>query len=132
MAVAASAGGAGVCIAQPADGLEYENPRSKTKDGEPKMSRRSEESVLSWRNLCASKAMGGDACDLLGALVQLPLAITAIYTSGGRSIHALCEINARSKGHWDGIVRQIRARDARRGRESDGGAADPAPWLLAR
>ena len=94
-------------LAQPVDGLEYENPRSKTKDGEPKMSRRSEESVLSWRNLVL-ESDEADACDWLGALVQLPLAITAIYTSGGRSIHALCEINARSKGHWDGIVRQIR------------------------
>lgn len=94
-------------LAQPVDGLEYVNPRAKKDDGSPKLSRRSEESVTSWRHLVL-ESDEADARDWLGALVQLPLRIVAIYTSGGRSIHALVRIDAKSKGNWDGIVKQIR------------------------
>ena len=41
------------------------------------------------------------ADDWLAALVQLPLRIAAIYTSGGKSIHALVKVDAPSKSHWD-------------------------------
>jgi len=94
-------------LAQPVDGLEYVNPRAKKDDGSPRLSRRSEESVTSWRHLVL-ESDEADARDWLGALVQLPLRIVAIYTSGGRSIHALVRIDAKSKGNWDGIVKQIR------------------------
>lgn len=33
--------------------------------------------------------------------MQLPLKIAAIYTSGGKSIHALVRLDAVSKQHWD-------------------------------
>lgn len=94
-------------LAQPVDGLEYPNPRSRNEDGTPKLSRRSEESVTAWRHLVL-ESDEAEARDWLGAVVQLPLRIVAIYTSGGRSIHALVRIDARSKGNWDGIVKQIR------------------------
>lgn len=54
----------------------------------------------------------------LRALVRLPLPIVAIYTSGGKSVHALVRIDATSKAEWDAIVRgkHSGARDgARRG-----------------
>lgn len=41
----------------------------------------------------------------LRALVQLPLAISAITDSGGSSIHALVRIDADSKAEWDEVVR---------------------------
>ena len=37
----------------------------------------------------------------LACLVQLPLRIAAIYTSGGKSIHALVRLDAESKKEWD-------------------------------
>lgn len=95
-------------LAQPVDGLEYANPRVKPNDdGTPKMSRRSEESVLDWRHLVL-ESDEADARDWIAALVQLPLRVVAIYTSGGRSIHALVRVDARSKTDWDHIVKQIR------------------------
>lgn len=89
-------------LAQPTDGKYHPNPRSLDKDGKPKMSRRSEESVTAWRYL----VIESDEAPLklwLGALVKLPLRIAAIYTSGGRSIHALVRVDARTKEHWDAI-----------------------------
>lgn len=41
----------------------------------------------------------------LRALVKLPLPIVAIYSSGGRSVHALVRLEAGSKGMWDAMVR---------------------------
>lgn len=95
-------------LAQPVDGREHANPRVEPNaDGTPKMSRRSEEAVTSWRHLVL-ESDEADARDWLGALVQLPLRVVAIYTSGKRSIHALVQIDAPSKQEWDGIMRQIR------------------------
>lgn len=39
----------------------------------------------------------------LRAVVQLPLPIVAIYTSGGKSIHALARVDADSKPAWDAL-----------------------------
>ena len=39
------------------------------------------------------------------ALVKLPVPIVAIYSSGGKSLHALIRIDAGDKLHWDRIVR---------------------------
>ena len=95
-------------LGQPVDGLEYVNPRAgKDAEGKPRLSRRSEESVVDWRHLVL-ESDEADAKDWMAALVQMPLAVTAIYTSGGRSIHALVRVDAKSKGNWDGIVKQIR------------------------
>lgn len=41
----------------------------------------------------------------LKALVKLPLPIVAIYSSGGRSVHALVRLEAGSKAMWDAMVR---------------------------
>lgn len=94
-------------LAQPVDGKEHPNPRSRGNNGEPKMSRRSEESVTDWRHLVL-ESDEADSRDWLAALVQLPLRVAAIYTSGKRSIHALVRIDAPSMKEWNNIVRQIR------------------------
>lgn len=81
-------------LAQPVDGEYHPNPRQGT------MSRRSEEAVTSWRYF----VIESDKANLrqwLGAIVQFPLRIAAIYSSGGRSVHALVKIDARTKGEWD-------------------------------
>lgn len=85
-------------LAQPGDGEYRLNPRTG------KTSRRSEESVVRWPFL----VLESDSAPLrewLGALVRLPLKIVAIYSSGGRSVHALVQVDAISKGHWDDLVK---------------------------
>ncbi len=41
----------------------------------------------------------------LKVLMKLPVPIVAIYTSGGKSVHALVRIDAGDKPTWDGMVR---------------------------
>lgn len=95
-------------LAQPVDGREHVNPRAvKNGDGTDRMSRRSEESVTAWRHLVL-ESDEADARDWMAALVQLPLRTVAIYTSGGRSIHALVRVDAPTKQEWDNLVKQIR------------------------
>jgi hypothetical protein len=81
-------------LPQPVDGDYHPNPRQGS------MSRRSEEAVTSWRYF----VIESDKANLklwLGAVVQFPLRIAAIYSSGGRSVHALVRVDARTKGQWD-------------------------------
>lgn len=88
-------------LAQPVDGEYHVNPRSlDKKTNKPRMSRRSEEAVTSWRHF----VIESDKANLkqwLAAIVQMPLCIAAIYTSGSRSVHALVRIGARTKAEWD-------------------------------
>ncbi len=66
-------------LCNPVDGEYHPNPRQGGK-----RSRRSEESVTAWRYLVL-ESDDADPADWLAILVQLPLRIAAIYTSGGRS-----------------------------------------------
>ena len=94
-------------LAQPVDGKFHLNPRTLNKDGDPKMSRRSEESVTAYRYL----VIESDHAPLrlwLRALVQLPLRIAALYTSGGRSIHALVRVDRATKPAWDDEKRAMK------------------------
>lgn len=85
-------------LPQPVSG-EYEpNPRTG------KTSRRSEESVLSWPYLVL-ESDDAPLRDWMGALARLPLRIAAVYTSGGRSVHALVRVDAVTKAHWDDMVK---------------------------
>lgn len=84
-------------LAQPVDGLYHPNPRNK---GE--MSRRSEESVTAWRWMVLESDEAPPR-EWLGAIAQLPLRIAAIYSSGGRSVHALVQVDAKTKKHWDDL-----------------------------
>lgn len=88
-------------LAQPVDGKSRPNPRSvDKKTGQPKVSRRSAESVTAFRYLLL-ESDEAPARDWLGALVQMPLRIAAIYTSGGRSVHALVRVDCKTKAGWD-------------------------------
>ncbi len=69
---------------------------------------RSEENVTSWRYM----VIGSDTAPenlWLKMLVQAPLAISAIYTSGGNSIHALMRVDQPSKEEWDKFRDSIKA-----------------------
>jgi hypothetical protein len=84
------------------DGEYHPNPREGGK-----LSRRSEESVTSWRYLMVESDKA-DPLQWLAALVQMPLRIAAIYTSAGRSIHALVRLDAVSKADLDAKARRVR------------------------
>ena len=90
-------------LCNPVDGQYYPNPRLGGK-----LSRRSEESVTDWRFLVLESDQANSR-DWLAALVQMPLPIAAIYTSGGRSIHALVRLDATSKLDWDAKAQEMKA-----------------------
>jgi hypothetical protein len=69
-------------------------------DRGPRWSRRHGDCVTSWRYLLLESDHAPD--DLwLRCLMVLPLPIAAIYTSGGRSLHALVRLDAGGKLEWD-------------------------------
>lgn len=73
-----------------------------------KPSRRSWKNVTNWRYLLI-ESDEADPDHWLAALAQLPLPITSLTTSGGKSIHALIRINADSKEEWDDIVGRMKS-----------------------
>lgn len=88
-------------LCQPVDGRFHPNPRTG------RTSRRSEESVTAWRFLVL-ESDEANAYAWLGAMVKLPLPIVAIYTSGGKSVHVLLRLDARTKGEWDMLRDRLR------------------------
>lgn len=89
-------------LAQPVTGKFQSNPNNRNADGSPKMGRRHGDCVTSWRFLVLESDEAPPEL-WLRALVQLPLAIVAIYTSGGRSHHALCRVDCETKAEWDSL-----------------------------
>lgn len=87
-------------LGNPVDGEFRENDQKK-------WSRRSRQNVTNWRYMVL-ESDEADAAHWLGALGQMPLKIAAIYTSGGRSIHALVRLDAVSKAHWDEICNAMK------------------------
>lgn len=88
-------------LANPVDGKEHFNERQQ------KMSRRSEESIRAFR----FAVLESDCQPLeqwLRILVQLPLPIVSITSSGGKSLHALVRVEAHSKTNWDDTIRSIK------------------------
>jgi len=82
-------------LINPVSGEYHPNPRQENKN-----SRRSEESITSFRYLLLESDVA-DHGEWLACLAQLPLRIVAIYTSGKKSVHALVRIDAISKADWD-------------------------------
>lgn len=116
-------------LANPVDGREYQNPRTG------KMSRRSEESVTRWK-FALLESDEADPSVWLGALAKSSLPISAIYSSGGRSVHALIRVpgagsgmaalsGPSSKEEWDAWARSMKAPLARLG-------ADPKALTAVR
>jgi len=86
-------------LTNPIDGI-YKPTGQKNPDGRDKVSRRTWQNVTSWRFMVVESDKA-DPAHWLAALAQMPLRIAAIYTSGGRSIHALVRLDAGSKAEWD-------------------------------
>jgi hypothetical protein len=88
-------------LANPVDGKEHFNERQQ------RISRRSEESIRDFR----FAVLESDCQPLeqwLRILVQLPLPIVSITSSGGKSLHALVIVDAHSKTNWDETIRAIK------------------------
>jgi hypothetical protein len=86
-------------LAAPVDGVYRETGR-EDKLGNPVYSRRDGRAVTSWRWMVV-ESDDAPAREWLAAIARLPLAICALYTSGGRSVHALVRVDARTKEEWD-------------------------------
>ena len=116
-------------LSNPVDGISHPNPRT----GKP--SRRSEESVTRWK-FALLESDEADPSLWLSALAQSSLPISAIYSSGGRSVHALIRVpgsgdgmarlsGPTSKAEWDAWARSMKAPLARLG-------ADPRALTAVR
>lgn len=81
-------------LCNPVDSAWHHNPRTGG------MSCRSEESVTAFRYFVLESDTAS-AAQWFAFLAQLPARVTAIYTSGKRSIHALLRIDANSKEEFD-------------------------------
>lgn len=89
-------------LAQPITGKWLPNLNSRWPDGSPKNGRRHGSCVTAWRFMVL-ESDEAPASLWLRAICLLPLPIVAIYTSGGKSIHCLCRVDASSKEEWDAL-----------------------------
>ena len=92
-------------LPQPVDGKWRPNG-NKDKDGQPVLSRRSKANVLAWRYMLL-EADDVDPAEWLKTIVQLPLSVAALYTSAGRSIHALVRVDAANHSHFYSLSQKI-------------------------
>lgn len=90
-------------LPQPVDG-KYRIQPDVHKNGDPKTSRRAGNCCEGFPYLVI-ESDEAPVLEWMAVLVQLPLHIVAVYSSGGRSVHALVRIGAATKGHWDAIVK---------------------------
>lgn len=95
-------------LPQPVCGEYRPNPEGKPgPNGEdPKPSRRTWRCVDAFRYFVLESDKA-PMRDWLGWIVQVPLRIEALYTSGARSIHALIRVDARTKEEWDETKRRM-------------------------
>jgi hypothetical protein len=84
-------------LSNPVDGKEHWN------EDQRRMSRRSKESIKSFR-YAVLESDCQPAAQWIRILAQLPLPIVSITSSGGKSLHALVRVDARSKSHWDETI----------------------------
>lgn len=92
-------------LTNPIDGELHAVPRRITENNPEGLTFRVTECVTAWRHMVVESDVAPS--DLwLKALVQFELPIVAIYTSGGRSIHALVRLNADSKSQWEEICQK--------------------------
>jgi hypothetical protein len=90
-------------LSNPCDGCFRSIPRLISENNPTGRSRRAEENLTDFRHLLIESDMVEP--DLwLAALVQIPLPILSIVTSGGRSIHALCRTGCHNKTQWEELV----------------------------
>lgn len=86
-------------LCNPVDGQWHPNPRRAGT-----FSRRSMESVTAWRHLVMESDEAPESL-WLKFLAMAPLKMVAIYSSGGRSWHALTRVDMASKPDFDHLLR---------------------------
>lgn len=86
-------------LPSPVDGKWHPNG-NVDKQGNPILSRRTGASITCYRHLLLESDDAPEE-EWLNLICQLPLPISALYTSGSRSIHALIRIDAKSKSEFD-------------------------------
>jgi hypothetical protein len=95
-------------LSNPVNGEWAYLERCKSKFNLDGKTRRSEENITDWRYgilECDQKPAERWLLIWLAIVVQLPLSIMSITTSGGKSVHVLIKVAAGSKTEWDQIVR---------------------------
>jgi len=95
-------------LVQPVSGKWEINPDPPKKDPERHFwTRRSKVNVTSWRYfVLESDKLDDDLWFKVVAALKLP--IVAIYTSGGRSIHALVKYQVTTTAGWDGVKNALK------------------------
>jgi hypothetical protein len=88
-------------LCNPVDGEWHHNPRQDA------VSCRSEESLTSFR-YAVLESDQAPFDQWLAFIVQLPVRVSAIYTSGGRSIHCLIRLDAANKAEFDATVAPLK------------------------
>jgi hypothetical protein len=86
-------------LANPVDGRWINLERLKSDTNPEGRTRRAEDNLTAFRYL-VFESDKADPLLWIAALVQLPLKIAAVYSSGGISIHALVRVDARDKAHF--------------------------------
>ncbi len=86
-------------LCNPIDGQWRAIDRLKSEHNPTGRTRRAEENLTAFRFLVIESDKADPAL-WLAALVQFPLPIVAVYSSGGKSIHALVKVDAESGEHW--------------------------------
>ena len=88
--------------ANPVDGVMRPNPRSKRRnaDGTSPMSRGIWECVMAFRYLVLESDVAAPE-EWLGFLAAAPIRLEAIYTSGGKSLHALLRMDCASRSEFE-------------------------------
>lgn len=115
-------------LPQPVSGKMIPNPDGKpAPDGTAPLSRRAWRSVTAFRYF----VIESDSAPLeewLAFIVQVPLRIEALYTSGSRSVHALIRVDQPTKDAWD--QEKQRMMPFLMGAKMCG--ADPGTWSAVR
>ena len=93
-------------LCNPVNGKWLNLDRLKNDTNPTGRTRRAEENLTAFRFLVVESDKADPALWLAG-LVQMPLPIVAIYSSGGKSIHALVRVNAENSQHWREIKSKL-------------------------
>ena len=86
-------------LSNPIDGQWITLDRLKSGTNPLGRTRRAEENLTAFRYLVVESDKA-DPLLWIAALVQIPLPIVAVYSSGGKSVHSLVRVDAESGDHW--------------------------------
>jgi len=99
--------GAGIWyLCNPVDGAWHDTGEHDA-EGRPITSCRSQHAITSWR-YAVLESDQAPADRWMAFIATLPIKVAALYTSGGRSIHTLVRLDARSKTEWDDAIAPLK------------------------